>query len=582
MKKTAVILALTIFSLAIFLPFTLNTQAANAQATSYSIQQVDQTVQVLYSGQVVISDKITLSGTLPSNFQIGLPFKYGSYLLKGIAYDSNYQVLPVALGVQLQDQSGFYGISVNLPSGTSNSFTVDLILSNGVLTPTSTGYNLDFPGYPGLTQVASDCNVTITLPSGATMVGISKSDGIVNATNYDTPNLAPFTYSPAIATFSADSGTIQQVTIPNLTRQVGISPSGTITCTDTYKIVNNSTNAISSFLINMPLTASNIVARDQFGRVLTVTVQQQNSQVLVENVTLAAAANEGETSLLTLDYSLPGISPAQFAKYVLTFDLFPYFNYYIDSASVTISPPEGATIVTPQLSVLSPGESLTRNAFSESLTITKTGVSFIDSVIPSEELASVTFNYNPLWIAFRPTSWMFAIVFVGLVIVGIWKLPRTKTSTPRTKAAKMIPGQALNSQSINDFVDAYEEKNKITREISSLEAKAEHGRIPRRRYKVQRKSLELRLDALNQTIAQLKETMRSAGGSYADSIRQIETAEVELNEVEMSIRNAGVRHETGELSMEAYRKQLSDLEKRQKKVETTLNSLLLRLRGEMS
>jgi hypothetical protein len=580
-KKTAVILALTIFSLAIFLPFTLNIQAANAQTTSYTIQNVDHSVQVLYSGQVIISDKIQLSGTLPSNFQIGLPYKYGSYLLKGIAYDSNYNILPVALGVQLQDQSGFYGVSVSLPSGTSNSFTVIFILSNGVLTPTSSGYNLDFPGYPGFTQVASDCSVTLTLPSGATIVDISKSDGVVKATNYEKANLVPFTYSTALATFSAESGTLQKVTIPSLTRQIGVSASGTITVTDTYRIINNSTAAISSFLINLPVNSTNVVARDQFGRLLSIVPQQQNSQVLVENVTFAVSTNAGELSDLVLDYSLPGISPAQFARYILTIDLFPYFNYYIDSASVTITPPEGATIVTPQLSALGPGDGLTRKAFLESLSINREGVTFIDSVIPSRELLSLTFDYNPLWIAFRPTSWMFAVVLVGLVIVGVWKRPKSKTSAPRVQVSRMVAGQGLSSHNINDFVDAYEEKNKINREISSLEARAEHGRIPRRRYKVQRKSLEVRLDILNQTITQQKELMRSAGGSFADSIRQIEAAEVELSEVEMSIRNIGIRHETGEVTMEAYRKQLSDLERRKQKVESTLDSLLLRLRGEM-
>ena len=176
---------------------------------------------------------------------------------------------------------------------------------------------------------------------------------------------------------------------------------------------------------------------------------------------------------------------------------------------------------------------------------------------------------------------MFAVVLVGLVIVGIWKRPKSKPSAPRVQVSRTAAGQGLSSQNINDFVEAYEEKNRINNEISSLEARAEHGRIPRRRYKVQRKSLEVRLDTLNQTLAQQKEIMRSAGGSYSDSIRQIEAAEVELNEVEMSIRNVGIRHETGEVSMEAYRKQLSDLERRKEKVESTLNSLLLRLRGEM-
>ena len=581
MKKTAVVLALTMLSLAIFLPFSFNNQAAQAQTTSYSIQHVDHNVQVLYSGQVVVTDKIQLSGSMPSTFQIGLPFKYGSFLLKGVAFDSNYNVLPVALGVQLQDQSGFYGTSVTLPSGTTNTFTVVFILSNGVLTPTTSGYNLDFPGYPSFTQTAADCSVNVTMPSGATIIGIDKPDGVVNATTYSKSNLAAFTYSPALASFSATAGTVQIVTIPSLARSINISPAGQITCTDTYKITNNSTANVPFFLINLPLNAANVVARDQFGRVLSTVVYQTNSQVFVQNVTLAVSAKPGETTQVTLDYTLPSISPAQFAKYVLTIDLFPYFNYYIDSASVTITPPEGATIVAPTLQNAGPATSLIRSVFQETLTINRNGVTYLDSQIPSQELLAVTFDYNPLWISFRPTSWMFAIVFVGVVIVALWIRPRGKPAPRRMQVTRVVPGLALSPENIRDFTDAYEEKNKITQEISSLEARAAHGRIPRRRYKVQRMTLEGRLESLNRTISDLKVNLYSAGGTYADIVRQLEAAEVELNEAEMNLKNTEIRHETGELSLEAYRKQLSDLERRKEKAETNINGLLLRLRGEL-
>lgn len=200
--------ALTIFMLTMFLPVTL--QAANAQTNTYTIQHVDHNIKVLYSGNVVITDQIQLSGTAPSSFQIGLPYRYGAYVVSGVAYDSDYNMLPMALGVQLQDQSGFYAADIN-PQG-ATAFTVIFILSNGVLTPTSssTGYNLDFPGYPAFTQAMGDCNVTVTLPSTGSMKGIEQPNLVVNASSYETANVAAFTYSPALATFTIDSGYIQK------------------------------------------------------------------------------------------------------------------------------------------------------------------------------------------------------------------------------------------------------------------------------------------------------------------------------------------------------------------------------------
>ncbi len=579
MKKIAVVVTLLVFSLAIFLPFSFTNQSANAQTTSYSIQHVDHNVQVLYSGHVVITEKIQLSGQMPSTFELGLPFKYGSYILEGTAYDTNYNVLPITLGVQLQGQSGFYGATVTLPSGTSNTFTVIFILSNAVITPAPTGYNLDFPAYLGFVQTTDDYNATITLPSGASVTGIDKTDGAVNASSYEKQNLAAFTYSPATATFSASPGNLQEVDIQSLDRQIKISASGTITSTDTYKIVNNSTDNVASFLINLPVNAANVVARDQFGRILTTTVQQSNTLVFVQNVTLAVAVGAGESGSLTLDYSLPSISPAQFARYVLNLDLFPYFNYYVDSASITITPPEGATIVTPQLPQIGSSSDLTRNAFQETLTINKEGVSYVDSILPSEDVVTVTFDYNPLWIAFRPTSWAWAIVMVGIVIAALWTRPRAKRGAPRLEVARVTTGLNLSPEHIQDFMEAYEEKSKVTQELKALEARAQHGRIPRRRYKVQRRTLEMRLETLSHTIAKIKDILRSAGGSYAEIVRQLEAAEVELSEVDLSIQNMEVRHETGEITMDAYRKQLTDLERRKQKAEATINGLMLRLRG---
>jgi chromosome segregation ATPase len=145
---------------------------------------------------------------------------------------------------------------------------------------------------------------------------------------------------------------------------------------------------------------------------------------------------------------------------------------------------------------------------------------------------------------------------------------------------KVAPGVTLNSEHIKDFVEAYEEKRKISQELRALDARAQHGRIPRRRYKVQRKTFELRLETLSQKIAQLKAILRSAGGSYSDVVRQIEAAEVELNEAELSLQNIEVRHEAGEIPLDNYKKQLTDIERRKAKAETTLDGLLLRLRGE--
>ncbi|MEM3054978.1 MAG: GDP-mannose 4,6-dehydratase, partial [Candidatus Bathyarchaeia archaeon] len=116
---------------------------------------------------------------------------------------------------------------------------------------------------------------------------------------------------------------------------------------------------------------------------------------------------------------------------------------------------------------------------------------------------------------------------------------------------------------------------------AAVEAGVRKGRIPRRRYKVQKKTLETRLNTLTRNIDDLKQKLWAAGGRYADLMRQLEVAEAEINEVEADIRSIEMRHRRGELSLEAYRKLLGDYERRKGNAETKINGILVRLREEI-
>jgi chromosome segregation ATPase len=165
---------------------------------------------------------------------------------------------------------------------------------------------------------------------------------------------------------------------------------------------------------------------------------------------------------------------------------------------------------------------------------------------------------------------------VGCAVAVVWKRPKIPTQVTVPTVAV-----SLRSERIQAFVDAYEEKRKITSEIESLETRVRKGKIPRRRYKVQRKTLETRLNTLSRSLTEIKERMSAAGGIYADLMRQLEITETEINEVEANIKSIEARHSRGELSLEAYRKLLADYQRRKEKAKTTINGTLLRLREEI-
>jgi hypothetical protein len=584
-KRTTAAIAFMLFSLIILLPLTLNIKTTSAQGTNYTITSVDHQVEVMYSGHIVIRDTIHVSGQITGGFLIGFPYKYGAGVLKAIAYDAN-NVFPMNLGVQLENRVGFYGAEITFPQGSPQVFTVVFVLSNTFMSEVqnifvsadSKMYSLDFPAYPSFALDVAKCNVTIVLPETPSSITISKTDGGVDTTNYVKDNLPAFTYSPATATFQQTIGSLQIINMKELNRQITFSPAGGVTSSDSYRVTNNQTDTIGSITLGLPLNATNIIARDEFGRILTTDILGSSGNTLLVNVTLVSTLTSGESSLLTADYSLPSPSSGQTTHFTFNFVLFPDFDYYVDKATITFIPPEGARFVTPTISELDSSSSLSREIFQESLSITRTGVSYVGYSVPSEDVLQVTYDYNPLWLSFRPTSWMWVIAVICSAIIIVWKRP--KPSAPaRIVAPKASVG--LTPDHVRAFSEAYEDKNRLASELKSLESRAQKGRIPRRQYKVQRRTLEVRLDGLSKNISGLKGIFRSAGGVYADLVRQLDFAETELVEVETNIRTIEARKNRGELSLEAYKKLLADYQRRKEKAETTVNGILLRLREEL-
>jgi len=577
-KRITAIFALTIFSLAIFLPFSLSISTVSAQDSGYSIQHVNHQVEVMYSGHVVISDTIQVTGQLTGGFLIGFPYKYGAHILKVVAYAAN-NPLQISLGVPFEDKSGFYAVNINFSQASSQVFTVIFILSNDLVSYDSTTqlFSVDFPAYPSFVKEAATINVTLLVPNDAIAMTITKDDGTVDKTNFVKNNLAAFTYSPATATF-LPVGSLQIVDITQLDRKITISPAADVASSDSYRIVNNSPSSLGSVEISLPSAASNIVSRDEFGRTLTTQVLSSSASAKLLNVTFTSTLNSGGSTLLTIEYTLPRVSSEQATSFALNFDLFPPLNCYVDEASITIVPPEGARFLTPQLSSIDPSLSLSREIFQETLSINRQGVSYIDDVYPSENVSQIAYDYNPLWLSFRPTIWIWALTAVGCAIVAFWRRPKT-SAPPRIVVPKLSVD--LSPDHVRAFTEAYEEKNRITSELKLLEIRAQKGKIPRRRYKVQRRTLEVRFDALSKDISELKALFRSAGGNYAGLIRQLDVAETELNEVETNTRSAEGRHRRGALPLEEYKKLLADYQRRKEKAETTVNGILLRLREEI-
>jgi hypothetical protein len=599
MRRTLVGFLIVVFLLLAILPFAWPSATVSAQTSGYNITSVDRQVQVMYSGHIAILDTIHISGQITDNFMVGLPYKYSAYVLEGFAYDST-NVYQLNLGVQLS-QSGFYGAEVDFNGNSPSIFTIAFVLSNGLITDQGQGnLSLDFPAYPSLPQVAGTCQVSLSFPSTPLSLTITKDDGITNDANYAKNNLPAFTYSVASAAFQVPTGTLQLSTISNLNRQITIDPNGKVTSTDSYRITGNSLTSASSYVISLPVEGANLIVKDQFGGVLPNSLAgSATGNMQLANVTLITFLGNGQTQTLVAKYDLPS-ARIQGSNYVLSdFKLFPDTSYYINQATITFDLPEGATIVSPQANQITTTSSLTRGTYQDTLTITENGISHVNYLTPQQNAIELSYNYSPVWVSFRPTFWAAFAAGVGCVAILFYQKRQSKeetyasrveqistqktmsATTQNTKSSELKPSQHVTTDDVKAFLDAFEDRKQLNAEIKSMDAKAQKGKIPRRQYKVQRKAIENRIDTLTRIIDRTKQAFILSSSIYSDLARQLDLAEEDLVEADKNIRTFELRQSKGEISIETFKKNISDYQKQKDKAESAINGILLRLREKI-
>jgi len=554
---------------------------AASLSMEYDIEHVEHKIEVMYNGYLYINDTIKIVGKASDtnaklgSFLMGFPYRYGLHVLRYTAYNAE-DVFQVETNVPFLNRTGFYGVEIvfpeplNISNGVEHVFNAGFVLSNDLLLTSSSGnttiYTLDFPAYPSFIKTVGVCNGSIVLPTVATYI-----TGTMGGFTYSKENLPEFAYLPANVTFSLATGKIQKIDVNELRREITINGLGGIESSDTYYVTNKAVT-LHSVNVVLPSDALNRTAKDQFGRNMDEP-KLVDAATNLYNVTFKLPLETGNSTRFTIKYHLPAKSymQQQNQNFALDFPLFQNMKWYIKQVSITFVLPEGAKISTFESPLSQDVFIISRGIFQEKVTINKQDVFFIDSFN-----FKLTYEYNPIWLAFRPALWIFSLSIIGCIAAVVWRKPK-----PSVPVSVPIVTTRLSPEDIKSFIDSYEEKNKIVFELESLEAKVRKGKIPRRRYKVQKVTSETRLNTLNRNLAELKEKMRVAGGQYGDFMRQLEIAETEINEVETNIKSIESRHERGELSLEAYRKLLADYERRRDKAKTTINGILFRLREEI-
>ncbi len=574
MRKATWVFTLLVVAMIFSVSMSFNARSVRADA-NYEVQNVNHTISVLSNGFVLMNDTLTLSGQVPPSFLLGFPYTFGSYVLRCVASDASNtsNTFPVSLSVPLEDHVGFYGIEVDFSNGAPQAFSVQVLFSSALIEQdpdNATLFAVAFPMFPSLVTSADTFNGSIVLPTSSVLVG-----GTMNNLTYSQTNLAAFAYNSSTEVFNVANSAMQLYDVNQLNRQISVSPVGDITGTDSYYVTNTEVNStLSSVEVLLPPDATQVNAQDQFGRTMLPPTQTV-ANVSSYTITFSTAVDPARSTLFTVTYSLPsGIYLQQQGganSFALSMTMFEDLDYYINKTTVTFVLPQGATLQSFEDSLAGGSYGTSKNVFQEEVFISAQSVFSLDNFS-----VRIVYDYSPLWLGYASTIWALALSMVGCLAVVVLRRPKA----PIPVAAVGTAGMRIRPEYIRSFVESYEERMKIASEIDSLESKARKGKLPRQRYKVQRRTLETRLNAVSRSLNESRERMRSAGGHYAGLMRELEVAETGMNEVESSVKTIEARHSRGELSLEAYRKLLGDYQRRKEKAEATMNGVLLRLREE--
>jgi hypothetical protein len=350
-------------------------------------------------------------------------------------------------------------------------------------------------------------------------------------------------------------------------RDIRLDEWGSILVSDSYDLTNKAVWNLTRIPMHLPKGAYNIQVRDMSGNTNPVDpVAGNETRYVSASVPLRTVLKQGNRTEFTVSYSLPWMEYVKRqgeSDFQLSFSFFENFNWTIRKSVTTVTLPKGADY---RLSSVSAD-------IVEKTSLEQTAAFTFYNVTPFQDLSfDISYEHFVFWASFYPTLWIGLLATIVGSAVLIWR------RTPRPVAIPIIP---VSTEALRSFVDAYDEKAKISSELESIDDLLHKGRMTRRRYKIRKKTLDGRLSVLSRELTGLREEIGEAGPRYANIMGQVEVAEALLEGAKNDLRRAEARYRRGSISKSAYRKLISEYDERRKRARATIQGVLLRIREEL-
>ena len=537
--------------------------------------EVSRLVEVRDWGLVVINDTFSIvnNGSASiSNFKVGFPSNFSQSLDYVFARMETGESLKIERSVDM-GQTGIDGIEVTLlrsiDANEECNFTVTYVFSDLVrlaIEADTLVYAAVFPTYPAIVLDAVSCNVTVILPEETLLSRSSWEEGGVPVLSHVEEPLPAYSNETCFVSFS---GTMNVLDCEFAKREVVFDSSGQIYFYDSFRLRNRGIDAISTMSFKLPTGAYDVMAYDYFEELETTVGEDIETGIPEATVTLRHPSLRGspffDACFFTLKYVLPAkqyVKNTDFWSYIFETEYFSNFYWSIQELTFEIALPEGGEFV----DIYDAQGNITKNGYQSVLTCK------LRDVTPFHGVGvKVAYKYIIFWSAFRPTIWIGLAISIICVIMAF-------------RGVRGVPTRLMSPETLDllrNFVDACDERVASRSELESLEDDYRHGGVRKKEYKRRVKVIESQLFSLDKESVELKKKLRHVEPRFADAIRRMEVAETEIETARAGIRRLEVRYRREEISKDAFERLADEYEKRIDRAKTTIDDVVMDLKGEI-
>jgi len=206
-------------------------------------------------------------------------------------------------------------------------------------------------------------------------------------------------------------------------------------------------------------------------------------------------------------------------------------------------------------------------------------VRFHDSNVTSlhQAEASIYYIYPVYPVLARPSIFFIVFAFICLAYITIRRVPIF-----REDEDAIVTVAEIDLLVLGEFCSLYGEKIALLLQTERLEQSMLQGKIPKPRYRKEKKNYERKLRTLNSELATRNQALVEAGGKYESNCRQLEILEAERVSAIEALHALEQRYRQKRVTATAYQKLRKDIEKRRDRSVSRMDRILLSLREELS